>query len=261
MPGSKMVRGCRCAAPATSAGPARQAAAPANSDIVINLVRPTAAGDLPMRRIFQDRQGNEVGRSICGTVDTTSANGPGTGNDEIGQGLCNAALSCLQHRAPVITVSAPLRGKVRACCRRPQARHLQRFRPGPASGTAWHGHDLRPGVRSSLHPDFAEFVARAMTDPSASQLPGIDEVKSGAVASVLTRHPRDNNEGIVRRCRTSYLFRMSSSLSASDMAPAFAAGGPDDFVQNVRRLQFTGLVLAIVVGAAFIPMVWIFGSR
>ena len=34
--------------------------APANADIVINLVRPTAGGDLPMRRIFQDRQGNEV---------------------------------------------------------------------------------------------------------------------------------------------------------------------------------------------------------
>ena len=32
-----------------------------NADIVINLVRPTAAGDLPLRRIFQDEQGNEVG--------------------------------------------------------------------------------------------------------------------------------------------------------------------------------------------------------
>src|SRR3954470_15841980 len=34
--------------------------APANADIVINLVRPTAAGELPMRRVFQDRQGSEV---------------------------------------------------------------------------------------------------------------------------------------------------------------------------------------------------------
>ena len=34
--------------------------APENADIVINLVRPTAGGELPMRRIFQDRQGNEV---------------------------------------------------------------------------------------------------------------------------------------------------------------------------------------------------------
>src|SRR2546429_1050540 len=35
--------------------------ATANTDIVINLVRPTPAGDLPMRRIFQDREGNEIG--------------------------------------------------------------------------------------------------------------------------------------------------------------------------------------------------------
>jgi adenylate cyclase len=34
--------------------------APKNADIVINLVRPTAGGELPMRRRFQDRQGNEV---------------------------------------------------------------------------------------------------------------------------------------------------------------------------------------------------------
>jgi adenylate cyclase len=34
----------------------------------------------------------------------------------------------------------------------------------------------------------------------------------------------------------------------------------DDFVQNVRKLQFKGLVLAIIVGAAFIPLVWMFGS-
>src|SRR3984885_636171 len=35
--------------------------APPSADIVINLVRPTASGQLPLRRIFQDRQGNEVG--------------------------------------------------------------------------------------------------------------------------------------------------------------------------------------------------------
>ena len=34
----------------------------------------------------------------------------------------------------------------------------------------------------------------------------------------------------------------------------------DDFVQNVRKLQFNGLILAILVGAAFIPVVWMFGS-
>ena len=34
----------------------------------------------------------------------------------------------------------------------------------------------------------------------------------------------------------------------------------DDFVQNVRRLQFNGLILATIAGLAFIPVVWMFGS-
>src|SRR6185295_16070287 len=33
--------------------------ATANADIVVNLVRPTPSGDLPMRRIFQDADSNE----------------------------------------------------------------------------------------------------------------------------------------------------------------------------------------------------------
>jgi len=34
----------------------------------------------------------------------------------------------------------------------------------------------------------------------------------------------------------------------------------EDFAQDIRRLQFKGLILAIVAGAAFIPVVWMFGS-
>src|ERR1700712_866173 len=34
--------------------------APANADIAISLIRPAAGGELPLRRIFQDKQGNEI---------------------------------------------------------------------------------------------------------------------------------------------------------------------------------------------------------
>jgi adenylate cyclase len=34
--------------------------APANADIAINLIRPTAGDDLPIRRLFQDKQGNDL---------------------------------------------------------------------------------------------------------------------------------------------------------------------------------------------------------
>src|SRR5262249_49987543 len=34
----------------------------------------------------------------------------------------------------------------------------------------------------------------------------------------------------------------------------------EDFAKDIRQLQFTGLILAILASAAFIPIVWIFGS-
>ena len=53
--------------------------APANADIVINLVRPTPAGDLPMRRIFRIGKATRSAKSISGNTDTMPASGPGTG--------------------------------------------------------------------------------------------------------------------------------------------------------------------------------------
>jgi adenylate cyclase len=204
--------------------------APANSDIVINLVRPTAAGDLPMRRVFQDRQGNEVGevdlwnygydvRERSWYRETMRSDRP----------FVTPPYLAFSIGAPVITVSAPLRGKVLGVLAADLkldtfSDFVQAQRPGP------HGTVMIFDQAGSLiaHPDFAQFVARAMTDPSQSQLPGIDEVKSGIVASVLHKAPNvDNNEGIVRDdaghgtcsgCR--------GSLSASDMAPAFCCWRP-----------------------------------
>src|SRR6202045_489243 len=82
------------------------------ADIAINLVRPTPSGELPMRRIFEDRQGNEVGqidlwkygydpRTRFWYRDTLAA-------DRL---LISAPYLAFTIGTPVITVSAPLRGK------------------------------------------------------------------------------------------------------------------------------------------------------
>ena len=114
------------------------------------------------------------------------------------------------------------------------------------------------------HPEFADFVASAMTHPARSQLPNIDEISSGMVASVLRRsYNRDNNEGSIQdETGQGYLFRLTKfALGDRYHGSMLLLAAQDDFVQNVRRLQFDGLVLAIIVGAAFIPIVWMFGSR
>src|ERR1700736_2077279 len=81
--------------------------------IAINLVRPTPSDELPMRRIFEDRQGNEVGqfdlwrygydtRKRRWYRETMEAERPRVSPPYLAFSI----------GAPVITISAPLRGKV-----------------------------------------------------------------------------------------------------------------------------------------------------
>ena len=158
MPASKMARGCRCGAQATLPKiSAKGCAHPANADIVINLVRPTPAGDLPMRRIFQDRQGNEVGeidlwkygydaRKRSWYWQTMRSDRP----------YVTAPYLSFSIGAPVITVSAPLRGKVPGVLAADLkldtfSDFVQAQRPGP------HGTVMIFDQAGSLiaHPDFA----------------------------------------------------------------------------------------------------------
>ena len=240
--------------------------APANADIAISLVRPTPAGDLPMRRLFQDRQGNEVGeidlwkygydaRKRSWYWQTMRSDRP----------YVSAPYLSFSIGAPVITVSAPLRGKVPGVIAVDLkldtfSEFVQAQRPGE------HGTVMIFDQAGSLiaHPDFAKFIEAAMTNPSLSQLPSIDEINSGLVATVLRQsHNLAHNEGIVRDQEgQGYLFRLTKfALGGGYGASILLLAAQDDFVQNVRRLQFTGLVLAIVVGTAFLPIVWMFGSR
>jgi adenylate cyclase len=236
-----------------------------NADIVINLVRPTAAGDLPLRRIFQDEQGNEVGEIDLWDYGYDTRKRPWYWQTmRSDRPYVSAPYLSFSIGAPVITVSAPLRGKVPGVIAADLkldsfSEFVQAQRPGP------HGTVMIFDQAGSIiaHPEFADLVSSAMTNPSLSQLPSIDEINSGIAASVLRRsHNLLNNEGNVSDDEgRDYLFRLSKfGLGEGYGASILMLAAQDDFVQNVRRLQFQGLVLAVIAGVAFIPAVWIFGS-
>jgi adenylate cyclase len=231
----------------------------------INLVRPTPSGELPMRRIFEDQQGNEVGqldlwkygydvRKRPWYRETTKADRP----------LVSSPYLAFSIGAPVITVSAPLRGKVPGILAADLkldtfSDFVQAQRPGE------HGIVLIFDSAGALiaHPDFAQFVVDAMTHPSQPQLPNIKEINSGVVAAVLQRsNGRDHYDGSIRDDQgRDYLFRVAKfTLGEQYNANILLLAAQEDFAQDVRRLQFTGLILAIIAGAAFIPVVWLFGS-
>ena len=235
------------------------------ASIAINLVRPTPSGELPMRRIFEDQQGNEVGQLDLWKYgydarrrrwyrDTVKAD----------RSVVSSPYLDFTIGAPVITVSAPLRGKVPGVLAADLkldtfSDFVQTQRPGE------HGMVLIFDSTGSLiaHPNFAQFVLDAMTHPSEPQLPNIKEINSGIVAAVLRRSDgSDHYDGSVRDDRgREYLFRVAKlTLGNQYNANILLLAAQEDFAQDVRRLQFTGLILAIITGAAFIPIVWIFGS-
>lgn len=239
-------------------------AAPA-STVAINLIRPAQSGELPMRRIFEDPQGNEVGqldlwkygydaRNRTWYRETMKADHP----------LVSSPYLAFSIGTPVITVSAPLRGKVPGVLAADLkldtfSDFVQAQRPGK------HGIVLIFDSMGSLiaHPDFAKFVVDAMTHPAPRELPNVKEIRTGVVAAALRASlGRDRYEGRIRDEQgRAYLFRMAKfTLGEQYSANILLLAAQDDFAKNVRSLQFTGLLLAIIAGAAFIPVVWIFAG-
>ncbi|MET3907816.1 adenylate cyclase [Bradyrhizobium sp. S3.3.6] len=234
--------------------------------VAINLIRPAQSGELPMRRIFEDRQGNEVGQLDLWKYGYDARKRPWYRETmKADRPLVSSPYLAFSIGAPVITISAPLRGKVPGVLAADLkldafSDFVQAQRPGE------HGIVLIFDSMGSLiaHPDFAQFVVDAMTHPSQRQLPNVKEINTGVVAAALrTSRGRDRYEGSVRDDQgRDYLFRMAKfTVGEQYNANILLLAVQDDFAQNVRSLQFTGLLLATIVGAAFVPVVWIFSSR
>jgi adenylate cyclase len=232
--------------------------------IAINLVRPSS-GELPMRRIFEDQQGNEVGQLDLWKYGYDARKRPWYRETmKADRSQISSPYLSFSIGAPVITVSAPLRGKVPGVLAADVkldtfSDFVQAQRPGE------HGIALIFDSAGSLiaHPNFSQLVVDAMTHPSQPQLPNIQEINSGVVAAVLRMsHGRDNYDGSVHDDEgRDYLFRVAKFTLSENYHPNIVLlAAQEDFAQDVRRLQFKGLILAIVAGAGFIPAVWLFGN-
>ena len=236
------------------------------ASVAINLVRPTNGGELPMRRIFEDRQGNEVGQLDLWKYGYDTRKRPWyreTMNAD--RPLISPPYLAFSIGAPVITVSAPLRGKVAGVLAADlKLDTFNDFVQGQRPGE--HGIVLIFDPAGSLiaDPNLAQFVADAMTHPSQPQLPNINEINSGVVAAALRMSDgRDRYDGSIRDHEgRNYLFRVVKfTLGEQYKASILLLAAQEDFAQGIRKLQFTGLLLASIAGAAFIPVIWIFGSR
>ena len=240
--------------------------APPGAVYNVNLVRPTSGGALPMRRIFEDGEGNKIGQLDL----------PDYGYDprkrvwyrdtmQTDRALVTSPYASFSIGTPMITLSAPLKGHVRGVIATDLK--LDKFsdwvyaqRPGE------HGTAIIFDLFGVLiaHPDFARLVASARTHPSHPQLPEIGEIRSGLIGAVLQRWDgSDHYEGSIRNKKgRDFLFRLQKFSQADEFSGySLLLAAEDDFAQNVRNLQIRGILIALVAGGCFVPAVWIFGSR
>ena len=244
----------------------RKLGAPPGAIYNVNLVRPTSGGALPMRRVFEDDQGNKIEQ-----VDLWDygydARKRGWYRDAVkaDRALVSSPYASFSIGTPMITVSAPLQRQVRGVIAADLK--LDRFsdlvyarRPGE-HGTAIIFDSF--GVLIA-HPEFARLVDYAMTHPSHPQLPEIREIKSGVVGAVMRGWDGSGRyEGSIRgEDGRDYLFRVRK-FSQGDKYSGYSLllASEEDFAQNVRTLQIRGIIIELLAGGCFIPAVWIFGSR
>jgi adenylate cyclase len=240
--------------------------APPGAVYNVNLVRPTPGGALPMRRIFEDEQGNKIGQLDL----------PDYGYDarkrvwyrdtvQTDRALVSSPYTSFSIGTPMITLSAPLQGHVRGVIATDLK--LDKFsdwvyaqRPGE-HGTAIIFDSF--GVLIA-HPEFARLIDYARTHPSHPQLPEIGEIRSGLVGAVMRRWDgSDHYEGSIHdQDGLDYLFRLQR-FSQGDKFSGYSLllAAETDFAQNVRTLQIRGIIIALIAGSCFVPAVWIFGSR
>ena len=247
-------------------GERRKLGAPAGAVYDVNLVRPDPGGALPMRRIFEDEQGNKIAELVL----------PDYGYDarkrvwyretmQADRALVSSPYTSFSIGTPMITLSVPLQGHARGVIATDLK--LDKFsdwvnaeRPGE------HGTAIIFDSFGALiaHPDFARLVASARTHSSQSQLPQIGEIRSGLVGTVMRGWDgSDRYQGNVRDVDgRDYLFRLKKFSQNNEFSGySLLLAAEDDFAQNVRNLQIKGIEIALIAGCCFVPAVWIFGSR
>jgi adenylate cyclase len=244
----------------------RQLGAPAGAFWNVNLVRPTSGGALPMRRIFEDAEGHRIAAFDL----------PGYGYDarnrgwyrdtiETGRPLVSSPYASFSIGTPMITLSAPLRGRVRGVIAADLkldtfSALVQGQRPGE-HGTAVIFDSF--GVLIA-YPDFARVVREARAQPPDRQLPNIGEIRTGLVGAVMRKWDGSDryDDSIRGNDDRRYLVRLQKfSRGAEFGGYSLLLAAEDDFAQDVRRLQIRGIIIALFAGGCFIPLVWIFGSR
>jgi adenylate cyclase len=248
-----------------SASERQRLGVPPDAVSVINLVHPEGANGLPLRRVFLNADNDQIEQlDIWDYGYDVRRRRWYQDTLRTGQALVSAPYVAFSTGAPVITLSAPLRGAARGVIAADL--RLATFsdfvyaqRPGE------HGTAIIFDEAGTLiaHPEYEKFIDYIQTHPGKPSLPNVRDLRDPLVSQILAGWNRaDGYEGSVRDQTGDHFFRLLKfSLGQRYTVYMLLVALEDDFAGDVQRLQIEGLVLATVVGGCFVPAVWLFGNK
>jgi adenylate cyclase len=239
--------------------------APSGTASIINLVHPEGDSGLPLRRVFLDADNDKIGqidrwdygydvRKRSWYRETLRVNHPIVSSPYVG----------FSTGAPMITLSAPLRGAARGAIGADlKLSTFSDFVYAQRPGT--HGTAIVFDESGTVlaHPDYAKLIDHEQTHTADPRLPRVADLRDPLVSEILKGWDRtDPYEGDVLDQNGDRFFFRLLKFSLGDLYTAYmlVIAQEDDFVGDVRRLQLEGLVLAVIAGGCFVPVVWLFGN-
>jgi adenylate cyclase len=240
--------------------------APANAVFGISLMRPTATGELPTRRVFEDRDGNEIGQLDIWRRGYDARKRGWYINASKGEQLAiSEPYISFGLAVPMLTISAPLLGRVHGVIGldlkldsySASARVLQFSKKGSAVVFNGKGQII-------AHPQYSEIFARTMMDPRFAGIPHIDDLENPLEQAVLADWRKTGKAaGKIRWLDgEDYFFRIESAV----INPTFTANllliaNGNEFAADIRQLNDRAKLLGLVTCLLFIPAAWMVGTR
>ncbi len=240
--------------------------APEKAVFGVTLIRPTPTGELPTRRVFEDRDGNEISQfDIWRRGYDARQRGWYITASKTNQLMVSEPYISFSLGVPMLTISAPLHGRaigvvgldLKLDSYSTSARVLQFGKKGSAVVFNSDGKII-------AHPNYREMFERTMSDPRFARLPEIGDLPGSLEQAVLSDWRETGNAAGKKRWSdgNDYFFRIESAV----INPTFTANllliaKGDEFATDIRALNERAKMLGLITCLLFIPAAWIVGTR
>jgi adenylate cyclase len=238
---------------------------PPEAAFAITTTRWLDGKELPTRRVFQDKAGNQVGqveipprgydaRQRSWYIDARNA----------GQLVTSAPYLSFNLNVPMITFSTPVNGTARGVVGLDlKLDSYSRSAPTMRFGESGYlvifdSHDVL-----IAHPKYGALFDRTSADPVAARLPSAYDLQDTLEGEIIAGWDKTSPYWRKQSWRgREYFARIETiALSSTVTANVLLVAPEDQFAKGIRALNRKARILALIASIFFIPTAWIFGTR